>query len=177
LEEGTFYEAANFAALKRLPVVLVCENNGLSTCTSITVRQPPGRSPCNVAAGIGLPAERGDGNDVLDVLRLARPAIERARDGGGPSFLEFTTYRWREHCGPFYDWNLGYRQEADFLEWQKRCPLVRLQKAMTAEGAWDSAAMEQLHREVEVEIDQALRAAQAGPYPSEDMLLAHEYAP
>lgn len=177
IEEGIFYESANFAVLKKLPVVLVCENNQLSTCSPLSVRQPPGRSICDVARGIGLPAESGDGNDAVEVARLARSAVARARRGEGPSFLEMHTYRWREHCGPNYDFNLGYRSEAEVEEWKKRCPLRRLQQHMVAQNAWDEAAMALMARSVNEEIEQAVAFARSSPFAAAPRLLEHEYAP
>ena len=177
LEEGVVYEALNFAALKLVPVVLVCENNGLSTCSPLSVRQPAGRSLCDVARGIGLAAEAGDGNDVLDVCRQVGTAVQRARQGSGPTFLEFSTHRWREHAGPAYDFHLGYRSEKELETWKREDPLVRLKDHMTRHGLWDSAAMERMVAEVSAEIEQAVRAAQAAAFPAPEMLLAHEYAP
>jgi len=140
VEEGIFYECVNFAALQRLPILLVCEDNGLSTCSGPEVRQPPGRSIAAMVRGMGLPALAGDGNDVLEVQRHSRAALEHVRGGSGGFFLEFRTYRWREHCGPFYDYHLGYRSQQEVEEWQARCPLLRLSEHMRTVGAWDENA-------------------------------------
>ncbi len=167
VEEGIFYESANFAALRQLPVLLVCENNRLSMYSPPEVRQPAGRSLCDVARGIGLTAQAGDGNDVLEVAELTRQAVQQARDGGGPVFLEFHTDRWREHCGPGYDFDLGDRSQADLEEWMRRCPLVRLQRHMIAAGAWDEADIARLSAEVEAEITAAMDFAEKSPFPAE----------
>jgi pyruvate dehydrogenase E1 component alpha subunit len=177
IEEGVFSESANFAALKRLPVVLVCENNQLSTCSPLSVRQPAGRTICDLARGLGLSVHSGDGNDVLEVARLARQAIEQARAGAGPSLLELHTYRWREHCGPNYDFNLGYRSEAEVEEWKTRCPLRRLQQHMIQQRVWNEERMKRMERDVEEEIRQAFLVAQKSPFPPASALLEHEYAP
>ncbi len=176
VEEGIFYESANFAVLRQLPVVLVCENNHLSMFSPPEVRQPTGRSLCEVAQGIGMTAEAGDGNDVLEVVRLARRAVRQAREGQGPVFLELHTYRWREHCGPNYDFDLGYRSSVEFDGWKARCPLRHLQKQMMAVGAWNAAAALQMIDEVNAEIRAAVRFAQESPYPPAQRLLEHEYA-
>jgi pyruvate dehydrogenase E1 component alpha subunit len=176
VEEGIFYESANFAVLRRLPVVLVCENNHLSMFSPPEVRQPPERSLCELAQGIGLTAESGDGNDVLEVVRLARRAVRQARAGDGPVFLELHTYRWREHCGPNYDFDLGYRSAAEFDGWKARCPLRHLQKQMMAVGVWDSTAAMRMIDEVNAEIQTAVRFAQDSPFPPARRLLEHEYA-
>jgi len=175
VEEGIFYETANFAALKKLPLLLVCENNGLSTVSPLSVRQPASRTLPDLARGIGMTALSGDGNDVLDVLRLVRQAVDAARAGQGPIFIELETYRWREHCGPNYDFDLGYRSRDDVADWQKRCPLARLRSEMERQGEWDSTVMARMEAEVQQEVDAAVQFAQQSPYPDEELLLAHEY--
>lgn len=177
IEEGPFYECVNFAALKQLPVVLVCENNGLSTCSPPGVRQPPGRDIASLVHGMGLASSSGDGNDVLEVCRLASAAVDRARAGGGAHFLEFRTDRWREHCGPGYDFNLGYRLESELQVWQQRCPLRRMERHMKEVGAWDESALAQVVRNENDEIDQAVRFALESPFPTSRRLLEHEFAP
>ena len=117
-EAGVFFESVNFAVLKRLPVIFICENNLYSVCSPLRVRQPEGRRIHEMVGGLGLPATHGDGNDAVEVLDRATAALAAIRAGGGPRFLEFSTYRWREHCGPSYDNDLGYRSEAEFLEWK-----------------------------------------------------------
>jgi pyruvate dehydrogenase E1 component alpha subunit len=177
VEEGPFYECVNFAALRKLPLLLVCENNGLSTTSGLEVRQPAGRSIAAMVQAMGVPSQAGDGNDVLAVGRLAGEAVARIRSGGGPIFLEFATYRWREHCGPHYDFNLGYRTEDEVKAWRARCPLLRLRRHLESAGAWDEDRMVALMRAVDAEVAEAVRFAQNSPYPSADLLLAHEYAP
>ena len=132
-ETGAFHESLNFAALKRLPVVFVCENNLYSTASPLSVRQPDGLELVERGRGHGVASEQGDGNDAVEVYERARRAVERARRGEGPTFLEFKTYRWREHCGPYYDNDLGYRSESEFQEWQGRCPLTRLKERLLGE--------------------------------------------
>jgi TPP-dependent pyruvate/acetoin dehydrogenase alpha subunit len=127
-EEGVFHEALNFAALRRLPIVYICENNLYSVYSPLSVRQPAGRSRVKLAEAHGLAAATGDGNDVIAVAALVSQAVARARTGTGPSFLEFSTYRWREHCGPNFDNALGYRTEAEYQEWKAKCPLLRCEK-------------------------------------------------
>lgn len=177
VEEGIFYESANFAALKKLPVVLVCENNGLSTCSKLDVRQPAGRSLCDLARGIGLSAAAGDGNDVLEVARLARESVRHAREGKGPYFLEFAVNRWFEHCGPGYDFHLGYRPESELAGWQAHCPLASLRRHMETNGAWDPASIAAMEADVEREIRDEVTFVRQSPYPTADQLMQHEYAP
>jgi len=108
IEEGIFHECLNFAVVKRLPVVFVCENNGYSTHTPLAVRQPQAIEIHQRARSYGMPSKLVDGNDVFAVFEAAREAAAAAR-GGSPFFLECTTYRWREHVGPLWDFEWGYR--------------------------------------------------------------------
>jgi TPP-dependent pyruvate/acetoin dehydrogenase alpha subunit len=107
-EEGVFAESLNFAVLKRLPILFVCENNRYAIHTHQSRRQ--GRPEiCARARAQGLPAERIDGNDLVFLCERAKEVVARIRSGAGPWFLEVLTYRWKEHVGPGEDYHLGYR--------------------------------------------------------------------
>jgi pyruvate dehydrogenase E1 component alpha subunit len=175
-EEGVFHEAVNFAALKRLPVVFVCENNLYSVYSPLAVRQPAGRSLMQLARGHGTAAAHGDGNDALGVHALAGQAVQRARAGAGPTLLEFDTYRWREHCGPNYDNDIGYRTEEEFRQWQQRCPLERLRRRGLAEGLLLEAELESWADEIGAEFAAGVRFAQQSPFPAPETLLEDVYA-
>lgn len=171
VEEGVFHEAANFSAVKRLPVVFVCENNFYSVYSPLSVRQPEGREVYRVAQGHGIESHQGDGNDVTEVSRLAGEAVEKARKGGGPTFLEFKTYRWREHCGPSYDNDLGYRSESEFQQWKQRCPLVRAKGALLRENSVTQGELDNMEKQIEAEIKDAIRFAKDSPFPKEEVVL------
>lgn len=175
-EEGVFYEAANFAVLHRLPVVLVCENNGLSTLSPLSVRQPSGRSLCDLVRGIGMTALAGDGNDVLAVTALARQGVDHARSGVGPVFLEFSTHRWREHCGPGWDHDTGLRDPAELSVFRAHDPLELLRASMERAGVWDEAEIDVIRRRIDAEVAAAVATAQNSPYPDRGQLMAEEYA-
>ena len=177
VEEGVFHESINFAALKRLPVVFVCENNLYSVYSPLSVRQPEGREIFGLAKGHGMESYQGDGNDVVEVYTLAEQATGKARQGGGPTFLEFKTYRWREHCGPSYDNDLGYRTESEFQEWKQRCPLEKLKERLLRDGVLCNQDIEDMIRNLEVEIEEAVVFAKESPFPEEQHLLEHIYAP
>lgn len=175
-EEGVFHEALNFAALKRLPVLFACENNGFSVYSSLSVRQPEGRELFHLAAGHGVATVKVDGNDVFAVYEAARAAVDRARDGGGPTFLEMTTYRWREHCGPHYDNDLGYRSEREFQEWQARCPIKRLDDELKRCGALGDGEVDAMIDTIRLDVDAAIAFARQSPYPAESEFLEDVYA-
>ena len=115
-EEGVFAETLNFAVLKRLPILFVCENNQYAIHTHQGRRQ--GRPDvCGRARAHGMPADLLDGNDLFGLVGRAKEAVARVRAGEGPWFLEVATYRWREHVGPGRDYHLGYRTEAEAEPW------------------------------------------------------------
>ena len=175
-EEGAFHEALNFAALKQLPVLFVCENNLYSVYSPMAVRQPAARSICRLAEAHGVAAFAGDGNDALAVRERADAALGRIRSGGGPALLEFSTYRWREHCGPNYDNHIGYRTEDEFLRWQALCPLERLRKRGIDAGALDEAEVGRWSDEVDAEFAAALQFAKQSEFPAPETMLDSVYA-
>ena len=176
MEEGVFYESVNFAVLKNLPVVFVCENNFYSVNSPLSVRQPKGREVYTVARGIGIDSYQGDGNDVMEVYSMAGEAVHRACSGGGPTFLEFKTYRWREHCGPLYDHKIGIRPADEFESWKKRCPIERFEKRLLRDGKITETEIARMKTCIRVEIEDAVNFAQAAPFPEEELLLEHIYA-
>ena len=122
-EEGAFYESVNFAIIHSLPILFICENNLYSVYSGLEVRQPMNRKIYKMVRAMGISAQHGNGNDVEEVARKVKHAKTMILKSGGPQFLEFDTYRWREHCGPNFDNNIGYREESEFLKWKKKDPL------------------------------------------------------
>jgi pyruvate dehydrogenase E1 component alpha subunit len=175
-EEGAFHEALNFAALKRLPVLFVCENNLYSVYSPLAVRQPAGREVFRLAAGHGIESRQGDGNDVSAVHAVTQAALGRIRSGAGPVFLEFGTYRWREHCGPNYDNHIGYRTEEEFQRWRILCPIERWRKRGLKEGWLSDAEVERWSDEIRAELAAAVHFAKASPIPGSGTMLDAVYA-
>jgi pyruvate dehydrogenase E1 component alpha subunit len=175
IEEGAYHESANFAALHALPAVFVCENNLYSVYTPLRERQPA-RPLLELGRAHGMPAEAVDGNDVEAVTHAASAAVARARAGGGPSFIQADTYRWREHCGPNFDNHLGYRTESEFEEWRARDPLARLQRKLAASGRLAAADEQRMRQEIGAEIAAAFAAAENAPPPAAGSIAARIYA-
>jgi pyruvate dehydrogenase E1 component alpha subunit len=175
VEEGIFHESLNFAVVKRLPVLFACENNGYSTHTALGVRQPENVSIHARAASYGMPSACVDGNDVFAVSSAAREAVERARRGEGPSFLECITYRWREHVGPLWDYDKGYRTKAEVDEWIARCPVKRATERLLAEGTCSADEVARIERDCQEEVDRAVAAAKAAPFPAVQDLTVGTY--
>jgi pyruvate dehydrogenase E1 component alpha subunit len=172
VEEGIFHETLNFAVMRRAPVLFVCENNGFSTHTRLEVRQPASVSIHARAASYGMPSRLVDGNDVFAVHAAAREAVAHARGGAGPFFLECTTYRWREHVGPQWDYDKGYRTKAEVDAWIDRCPIRRASERLLSEGVSTPERIAAMGRASQIEVDEAVAAARAASYPAvEDLTL------
>jgi TPP-dependent pyruvate/acetoin dehydrogenase alpha subunit len=174
-EEGTYYEALNFAAVEKLPVIFVCENNLYSVHATMAVRQPANRTLTDFARGNGVYALSGDGNDVEEVWRLAGDVVERARNGGGPAFLELFTYRHREHVGPNPDLDLNYRSVEEFESWVKRDPVITYRARLEAEGTLPTPDYDRMNAGITAEVDEAVRFAKESPFPPPEMLTQHIY--
>ena len=162
VEEGVFYESVNFALVKKLPVVFICENNFYSVYSPLSVRQPKGRSISKMVKAMGAQVYNCDGNDPLKIFKVLSKAVRQTRRGAGPCFLEFFTYRWLEHCGPNFDNNLNYRTKKEFLYWKKKDPLTNLKKKL------DNKTVKKLNnykKKVKKEIENAFNFANKSPFP------------
>ena len=177
VETGVFHESLNFAALKRLPVLFVCENNLYSVATPLSARQPEGREIVDAARGHSIDAVQADGQEVERVYAVAGEMIERVRRGGGPVFLEFATYRWMEHCGPLTDTDQGFRPPGEYEHWLERCPVKLQRERLISEGLISEIEIAEMTREIEAEIDGAVTLAKDSPFPDRDRLMADVFAP
>jgi pyruvate dehydrogenase E1 component alpha subunit len=176
VEEGVFHEAANFAVLRKLGVLFICENNLYSVYSPLSVRQPANRKIWRFAASYGMPSAHGDGNDAMEVYNKAKEALAHIRRGVGPYFLEFATYRWREHCGPAFDNDLGYRSKEEFRQWQKRDPIPRLESSLLKKGVLSAARLNEMQKEIEKEIENAFKFAEDSPFPDAGQMKTNLFA-
>jgi pyruvate dehydrogenase E1 component alpha subunit len=165
VEEGVFHESANFAAVRKLPAIFVCENNLYSVYTPLRDRQPD-RPISELGRAHGLHTVEVDGNDALGVYRAATELVAHARSGAGACFMLADTYRWREHCGPNFDNTLGYRTVAEFEDWKGRDPIESLILRLEGKGALDAAERQAMANEITAEITEAFAFAEAAPFPS-----------
>jgi len=174
-EEGVFHESMNFASLKKLPVVFICENNFYAVYTPQSARQ----CADNIyqrAAAYAMPGARIDGNNVLEVYGATGEAVARARRGDGPSLIECRTYRWLEHVGPHSDIHLGYRSEEELKEWLTRCPLKTFKETLLGESLLTEQDVDRMTAEVAKEIEEAVAYAKSSPFPDADELVHGVYA-
>ena len=174
IEEGIFHEALNFAALNKLPVLFVCENNLYASHLKLEVRQPQPEL-FRHAAPYGVPGIRVDGNDVVSVYKVASDAVRRARAREGPTMLECMTYRWRGHVGPKYDLEFDIRTQEELDAWMAKDPLKRLAAELAETGALSESRRKQIVAEAEREVADAITFARESPFPAVEDLLEHVY--
>ena len=169
--QGAFHEAANLAALWRLPIVFFCENNGYAEFSPIADQHPVPMSAR--AAGYGLDYVAVDGNDVEAVAEVMTEVVERIRQGGGPVFVEAATYRWHGH----YEGDPEkYRTADELSEWQRRDPLVITRARLLGRGVGQDK-LDWVEAQVRARIDAAVEAARQAPPPDISVLRSSVYAP
>ncbi len=164
---GSFHESINLAALWKLPVLYVCENNGYATSVS-TKRSTPVQNIADRACGYGIPGIVVDGNKVEDVYEVAAEAVRRARAGEGPTLIECKTYRIRGH---FEGDDAIYRTKEEVEEARKRDPIEHWKGILFAEGVIDEAGYEKLSAEIDKEIEAAAAFAEESPLPEPEQAL------
>jgi len=165
-EEGVFYESLNLAALRRFPVILVCENNLYSSHMHIKDRRPADNIP-EIVRAHSIPAVRVDGNNILEVYQAAVDAVRNARQGKGPAFIECRTYRWRGHVGPNFDLEKGLRSKEELEAWMARCPIKSFQSELMSKGLLTQSEANKLRAEAVKEVDDAIAWARESPMPTE----------
>ncbi len=168
-----FHTAMNFAGVFKVPVVFLCQNNHWAISIS-TKGQTASESYAIKAVAYGMPGVKVDGNDPKAVYAAAKEAIERARNGGGPTLIECETYRMGAHSSS--DDPTRYRDQAEVDAWAKRDPIDRFYKELVAEGVWDEAKEKALREELLAEVNHAIAVAEAAPEPSIDTLFDDVYA-
>jgi acetoin:2,6-dichlorophenolindophenol oxidoreductase subunit alpha len=172
LEQGILHETTNLAAIWKLPVVYVCENNqyAMSARSDWSVA---GGDPARRAAGYGIPGVSVDGMDLFAVNSVASELVERARRGDGPSYLVCNTYRFHgHHAGD----PLNYREKEEVERWRQQDPIERVKTAAVDRGVLSGAEIADLERRIESQIDEAVEFARSSPEPTLDQLMTDIYA-
>ncbi len=158
-DEGVFHESLNFAALKELPIIFVCENNGYAIHTAQKKRQKQ-TDLCERARTYGVQAERIDNGDVFKIHDRVGVAVKALREGKpGPFFFECLTYRWKEHVGPNDDYHLGYRTKDEAKWWIENDQVKKVGAMLKSE------VRVRIENEVEAEIKEAFEFAESSPFP------------
>lgn len=169
VEEGVFHESMNFATLKNLPIIFVCENNSYAIHTHQMKRQSNLKIWERVKS-YGMPSERIVGNDLFKIYEDVGNAVKDLRSGKkGPMFFECTTYRLKEHVGPNEDYHLGYRTREEAEPWLKNDPLQKLALLIKPKKR------QEIEKEVEKEIVEAFTYAEKSPYPKSSELFTEVF--
>lgn len=164
VDEGVFHESINFAALKKLPIIFICENNFYAIHAHQNERQA-NQKIWERAKSYGMPSERIEGNDLFKIYQKVGNAVKALRSGKkGPFFFECTTYRLKEHVGPNEDYHLGYRTKEEAEPWLKNDPLQKLALLIKPKER------QEIEKEVEKEIKDAFEFAELSPFPLESEL-------
>jgi len=160
-EQGVFYESINFAIIKKLPVVFICENNLYSVYSDLKYRQPKTRKIYQLVKSFGIQTYKCNGNNVLDSYNTLVKARKFLLKKKQPVFIEFSTYRWLEHCGPNYDNDLKYRSEKEFNFWKKKDPIKKLKRYLKKNFSHEKA-----EKRINNEINNAFKFALRSKFPS-----------
>jgi TPP-dependent pyruvate/acetoin dehydrogenase alpha subunit len=171
VNEGAFHEGANLAAIWKLPLIFVCENNLYAASTPMQLTTPVPIAQ-RASGGYAIPAETVDGNDVLEVYRAAREAVARARSGAGPTLLECRTYR---HGGHSRSDPGAYRPKEEVEAWLEKDPIPRFKKALLERRLADEEPFLAIEQEVKEEIEAAVAFARGSPAPRPEDALLHVY--
>jgi TPP-dependent pyruvate/acetoin dehydrogenase alpha subunit len=168
---GDFHEGLNLAAILKLPVIFICNNN------LFAIEMPVSRAMLIKdialrAQSYGMPGKTIDGNDVVAVHLAVQEAIERARSGGGPSLIECKTYRLRAHCERYTE----TRSKEELSYWWERCPIKRFKEYLQKEKILDEEGLQELEKRVREEINQAVTFAEESPYPNPEEIFEDVYA-
>ncbi|HEV7664472.1 MAG TPA: thiamine pyrophosphate-dependent dehydrogenase E1 component subunit alpha [Chloroflexota bacterium] len=172
LEQGILHETTNLAAIWKLPVVFVCENNqyAMSARSDWSIA---GGDPARRAAGYGIPGVTVDGMDLFAVNTQASEFVERARRGDGPAYLVCNTYRFHgHHAGD----PLNYREKEEVEQWRLQDPIARVKQAAVDRGVLRPEEIAVLEKQIEAQIDEAVEFAKNSPEPTIDQLMTDIYA-
>ncbi len=169
---GAFHEGLNFAAVQKLPLVVIAENNGWAYSTPFR-KQTAAKCLADRAAAYGIPGVTVDGNDVVAVFAAARAAVDRARAGEGPTLVEARTYRMKGHAE--HD-GQSYVPREELEEWKRRDPIERYAERLIAAGDATAASLDAIDRKISEELERDVAYAETCPAPSPEHAFDGVYA-
>lgn len=173
VEEGVFYETANFAVVRELPVLFICENNRYSVYSSLKPRQPENRAIYKMVNEIGIPSFSNAGIDAINLNDQVACLVDEVRELRKPRFIEISTHRWREHCGPNYDDDLNYRDQHEIDYWKENDALELFQKELTSKEIISINDIDTMFFNIEEEIKEAFSFAEDSSFPDEKEMYSH----
>jgi pyruvate dehydrogenase E1 component alpha subunit len=174
-DQGVLYEALNYAVLKKLPVIFVCENNFFASFSHVSARHGV-QDIKRRAEGFGMPAVKVFGQDILEVYTAAQKMVQRAKKGEGPSFIEAEVFRFKGHCGTGDDVGPGLRSQEELEIQKKECPISQFEKILTNHQILDQAIIRNIRKRLEDQVNQAVEFGRNSPLPNEEELLKDVYA-
>ena len=175
VEEGTFFESLNFAIVKKIPVIFICENNFYSVYSPLSVRQPINREIYKMVRGCHIKAYKTNGNFTNEVASSFLKAKNFVEKNGEPVFLEFQTFRWFEHCGPNLDDHLKYRNKKELLYWRKNDPINILENFLIKKKWINNNSIKIMKNLITKKINSAFRYAKQSPFPQKKDLYKYLY--
>ena len=176
VESGTFFESINLSIIKKLPVLFICENNQYSVYTNIKDRQPKNRKIFQMVEKMSIESHFCDGYDVNKSYDLLKKSINKIRKNSAPIFLEFSTYRWLEHCGPYDDIHLNYRSKEELNFWKRKDPIYRLEQNLIKNNKIYKKKIQSIKKKNQHKIRNAFKFAAKSKIPSLKDALSGLYA-
>jgi|TARA_Y100000031_G_scaffold132614_1_gene153861 pyruvate dehydrogenase E1 component alpha subunit len=168
-DQGIFWESLNYASLKKLPIIFVCENNNYSTFSPQSKRQG-GKSIAERAKLFGVKSKTIFGNDICLVYRELHKAVLNARNGKGPFLLETLTYRYSGHVGPLSDEFVGYRSKKEISFWKKNCPIALFEEVLIKKKYLNKNDIKNIKKKINHEISESFDYAKKSDFPVIDLL-------
>lgn len=175
-EEGAFYESVNFAAVNKIPVVFLCENNLYSVYTDLSPRQPASRKINEMVAAMGLKSFEVDSLDPIVCLQETLAHVTWARENQTPMFLEYKTYRWLEHCGPNDDDGLEYRPKGELQDWKLQDPLTALRETLVANHSVTDSELDAIESAIAAEVNLVFEKVRKDQFPTLSDSMQDAYA-
>ena len=175
-EEGVFFESLDFAVLKNLKILFVCENNKYSVYSSLEKRQSKKRNLIKIAKAMGLNTQLFKDHDVLNIYKNTKKIIRTIKKKSVPYLIQINTWRYLEHCGPNYDDNLGYRKKRDKKYWAKRDQIYKYENLLKKKGLIKTQDIIEMKHELQNEINSAFKFAEKSNFPSKKILKKYIYS-
>jgi pyruvate dehydrogenase E1 component alpha subunit len=175
-EEGVFQESLDYAALRKLPVLFVCENNNYSVYSSIEKRQSPNRSILKLAKSVGVDGVHLDGNDITKIYNKSKELVKIIKKKTKPFLLLLDTFRHLEHCGPSNDDILNYRSKKYINFWLNKDPIKRFEKDLLRRNILTDKIIRNLKQDIQSEIESAFSFAENSSFPTKKELQKDIYA-
>lgn len=174
-EEGVFLESLDFASLKNLNIIFVCENNFYSVYTPLSLRQINKNRITNIAKATGVDSIEISSNNVAEIFLKTKKVIKKVKENSRPYLIKINTYRHLEHCGPNYDDDLNYRSKKEINNWIKKDPINIYQKKLLRNKVLSIHDINRFKEKILEEVNKAFLYAEKSPFPKKELLTKYIY--